>query len=430
MVTGSTFKGDRSKKYLRSTKIVSEYQKQLYVETQERAAQGEPFILTNVGVPMELMFAMDIPILFSLNWSALIAAKQMAPYYLDVLNSRGYFRDLCRYCSMPLGYFFDNKPEEGPWGGIPKPAALVVECLDDPIIRIWELMAKQLDVPLYIWDQTIACEPPEAGSWCTTPEDIEAESHRESWRVDYALKETEGLVSFLETLTGKTLSETRLRKVMERSNEQFDYIGKVLDLCAAAPAVPMGIGDHFANLITTQFYRGHEFGLAQAKRLYEEVKERVEKGITICDHERVRLMQFGVPIWFSPGFYDTFQDKYGAVFAWQGYLPVTQQWIRRDLSDPLRALASRYVNYSQIGLLPPWSIQFFVKEAKKYRIDGVVYQKAESCRLLSATMYMLIKAFEDIGIPTFVLASDYVDARDWDDAKMKAQLSGFIETLL
>lgn len=116
MVTGSTFKGDRSKKYLESTKFVSEYQKKLYLETQERVAQGEPFIWTNVGVPMELMFAMDIPILFSLNWSALIAAKQMSPHYLDVLNSQGYFRDLCRYCSLPLGYFFDNNPGEGPWG--------------------------------------------------------------------------------------------------------------------------------------------------------------------------------------------------------------------------------------------------------------------------------------------------------------------------
>jgi len=429
MVANSSFKGDRSKKFLKSTKIVSEYHKQHYIETQNRVAQGEPFIWTNVGIPMELMFAMDIPILFNLNWSALIAAKQMAPHYLNVLNNEGYFRDLCRYCSLPLGYFFDNKPGEGLWGGVPRPAALVVEAIDDPIIRIWELAAKKLGVPLYLWDRTFPVEPPKDNALYQTPDDYEAESYRETWRVDYAVKETEGLISFLETLTGKTLSEVKLREVMERSNEQFDFIRRVLDLCAAAPAVPMGIGDHMANLITTQFYRGHEFGLAQARRLYEEVKERVDKGMTVCENERVRLMQFGVPIWFSPGFYDSFQDEYGAVFAWNGYLPVTQQWIRRDLRDPLRALASRYVNYAE-PTLPPYSLYFFIEEAKRYRIDGVVYQKAESCRFLSFTMHMLIKAFEDIGIPTFVLASDYVDARDWDDAKMKSQLAGFIETIL
>jgi len=428
MVTNSSFKGDRSKKFLKSTKIVSEYHKQHYSETQKRVAQGEPFIWTNVGVPMELMFAMDIPILFNLNWSALIAAKQMSPHYLNVLNNEGYFRDLCRYCSLPLGYFFDTKPGEGPWGGVPRPAALVVEAIDDPIVRIWELAAKKLHVPLYLWDRTFAVEPPKDNAFYQTPGDYEAESYRETWRVDYAVKETEGLISFLETLTGKTLREVKLREVMERSNEQFDYIRRVLDLCATAPAVPMGIGDHMANLITTQFYRGHEFGLAQAKRLYDEVKERVDQGMTVCEHERVRLMQFGVPIWFSPGFYDSFQEEYGAVFAWNAYLPVSQQWIRRDLRDPLRALASRYVNYAEASL-PPYSLYFFIEEAKKYRIDGVVYQKAESCRFLSFTMHMLIKAFEDIGIPTFVLASDYVDARDWDDAKMKSQLGGFIETL-
>ena len=158
-------------------------------------------------------------------------------------------------------------------------------------------------MPLYIFDHGVAARPP-MPSFCETVEGIEAESYRESWRVEYALKETEGLVSFLETLTGKTLSEVKLREVMERSNEQFDYIGKVLDLCATAPSVPMGLGDHIANLITTQFYRGHEFGLAQAKRLYEEVKERVDKGKAVCENERVRLMQFGPPLWFTPGFYD------------------------------------------------------------------------------------------------------------------------------
>ncbi len=422
------FRGEKSIKYLEASYTAMEYQKTLYQETQERVAQGEPLIWINVGVPMEIMFAMDIPILFNLNWSALLAAKQMAPHYLDIMNGKGYFRDLCRYCSLPFGYFLDDTPGEKPWGGIPKPTALVVEVIDDPILRIWELMAKKLDVPLYLWDQTYPTTLPPSG-WCQTPEDIEKESHRESWRVDYAVKETQGLISFLETVTGKSLSEAKLMEVMTKSNEQFDYIGKVLDLCAGSPAV-MGMGDHIANLISTQFYRGHEFGLAQAKRLYLEVEDRVEKGTGICDNEKIRLMHFGVPNWFTPGFFDSFQDEYGAVIAWMGYLPITQQFIRKDLSDPLRALASRYVNYSQTGLIPPWSIQFFIEYAKKYNIDGVIYQRADCCRLLSGNVNLLIKAFKDIGIPTVVMSNDYVDARDWDNAKMKALISNFIETLL
>jgi benzoyl-CoA reductase subunit B len=421
------FKGEKSKKLLKTSKIMTEYNRRHYLELIERADRGEPVIWTNVGVPMEIMHAMEIPMLFNLNWSALIAAKQMAPHYLDVINERGYFRDLCRYCSLPLGYFFENKPEEGPWGGLPRPAAVVVEASDNPIVRIYELQAKELGVPYYVYDHTMPSDPP-VTSFCETPEDVEAEAHREFWRVDYALKETEGLISFLETLTGKTLSEAKLRETMERSNEQFDYFRKIIDLCATIPA-PISMGDHMSNLIATQFYRGHEFGLEHAKMLYEEIKERVDKGLAACENERIRLMHLGVPNWFSPGFYNSFEEKYGAVFAFMGYFPITQQLIRRDLSDPLRALASRYVGYTELGLLPPWFIHFFGHYAKKVKVDGIVIQTAESCRLLSGPLRLFIKHLEDIGIPTFELRSDYVDARDWDDAMWKSRLSSFIETL-
>jgi benzoyl-CoA reductase subunit B len=422
------FKGERSKKFLQSSKAATHYAKQYYKEAQERAAQGEPIIWTNVGVPYEIMYAMDIPILFNLHWSALLAAKQSAAHYLGVLNEHGYFRDLCRYCAMPLGYFLEDTPEDVPWGGLPKPAALVVEASDDPIVRIWELMAKKLDVPLYIWDHTMIAEPPTGQFW-ETVEHVEAYSYKEDWRLDYALRETEGLISFLETVTGKTLSEVKLGEVLARSNEQFDYIGKAMDLCAHVPS-PISMGDHMANLIATQFYRGHEFGLDQAKRLYAEVKERIDTGLAACENERVRLMYILVPNWFTPGFYNAFEEKYGAVFVWMMYLTIIpRQLIRRDLSDPLRALASRYVHYAEMSL-PPWWPHMVAHEAKKFKIKGAVYEKIESCRMLSGAMLLTISALEKIGIPTCQIEADMVDIRDWDDAKMKAQVGNFIETLL
>ena len=422
------FKGERSRKCLQSTLVALENQRRHFAECRDRLAKGEHVILTSVGVPNEILFAMDIEAIYTPNISALISAKQMSPRYLDLLNSKGYFRDLCRYCSLPLAYFWENEnPEDGPYGGIPRPSAIIMEVEDDPIIRIHELMAKRLGVPVYFWDHTMPLDlpPPDFGK---TPEDMETESYRESWRVDYAVKETEGLIAFLETLTGKSLSMARLREVMERSNEQFDYCTKVLDLCAGAPAT-MTMGDHMASLIFTQFYRGHPLGLQQAKMMYEEVKERVEKGIGICDKERVRLGHYGVPTWFTPGFYDSFIDSHGAPFVFMSYLAITQQWIKRDLSDPLRALASRYAGYTELGLLPPWHAQFFVEWAKKFRLDGVVFQRADSCRLLSGPILLFMKELEKHGIPTFEINSDFVDARDWDDKKMKSQLASFIETI-
>ena len=425
---GTGFQGEVSKKSLKCSAIATQFQRQYYDQVKQRVAQGEPLIWFNVGAPMEILHAMDLPSLCNPNWSAILAAKQMADHYLNVVNERGYFRDLCRYCTVPLGYFMENKPEKAPWGGLPKPTAFVLDAADDPVIRIWELMAKELKAPLYLWDHTMIETPPEPGFWDSV-ESVEAYSYREPWRLDYAVKETEGLIAFLETHTGRTLSMAKLREVMERSNEQFDYIQKAMDLAAMVPT-PMGPGDHMSNLLSTQFFRGHEFGLAQAKRIYEELKERVDRGEAACENEKIRLMYLWVPNWFTPGFMNYFEDKYGAVFAWIGYLPIiTRQLIRRDLRDPLKALAARYVHYTEFGMPPFWQ-EMNLSEARRFKIDGAIYPIAESCKLLCGPLHLTARAFKDAGIPLLEIRSDMVDVRDWDDAKMKAQVSSFIETLM
>jgi hypothetical protein len=39
-------------------------------------------------------------------------------------------------------------------------------------------------------------------------------------------------------------------------------------------------------------------------------------------------------------------------------------------------------------------------------------------------------ALKDAGIPVFPIYADPVDAREWDDALIRSQVSSFIETLM
>jgi len=50
--------------------------------------------------------------------------------------------------------------------------------------------------------------------------------------------------------------------------------------------------------------------------------------------------------------------------------------------------------------------------------------------MLSGPKLLCIEGIRRTGVPTLSIGSDYVDGRDWDDAKMKAQVANFIETLL
>jgi benzoyl-CoA reductase/2-hydroxyglutaryl-CoA dehydratase subunit BcrC/BadD/HgdB len=416
------FRGARSKPLLECSRLASVYFKNYFREVEERAAQGEPVIWLQVDCPQEICHAMGLPVFYPMHYSALMAAKQMSPYYLNIQNQRGYFRDLCRYCGHALGCVWDHKSEIAPWGGPPKPAAVVVATFDDPIAKVYELFAREYNVPMFVIDRTM---------WSNFPsrfwEDPEIEPHRLEWEVE----QYEGLIAFLETITGKTLTETKLRQVVDSSNQQFGYFIKAMNMVAETVPCTITVADHMPNLICTNYFRGTEWALEHARRFYEEIKERVGKGLVACENEKIRLGWEGAAPWFSPGFLNAFEEKYGAVFMWLGYITGLENFVRLNYSNPLTALASRYLEYlAWVSHFPPTACSYYLHMAKKYKLNGLVFLVAESCKALTASMRFIQRELQAAGIATTEITGDIVDAREWDDTKASSQVASWIETLL
>ena len=125
-------------KQLKVAAISAKYQKDWFKSTQVRLAAGEPFCLANADAPHEIFLAMDdIPVVMTQWWSAIISAKQMSGYYFDQMNEKGYQRNLCRYCSLPLACAMDHNPERAPWGGLPNPTVLLAQLSCDIQVKIF-----------------------------------------------------------------------------------------------------------------------------------------------------------------------------------------------------------------------------------------------------------------------------------------------------
>ena len=67
-----------------------------------------------------------------------------------------------------------------------------------------------------------------------------------------------------------------------------------------------------------------------------------------------------------------------------------------------------------------------MKEAELHKCSGAVMIVSESCIRDVSRKFTKI-AFENAGIPLLTIYADVVDAREWDDEKIKAQVSEFIE---
>lgn len=416
-----------SVKRLRSAAVANAYQRDWFMGMKDRVAKGEPFAIVNADVPQEIFRAMDIPYVVNQWWAAVCSAKQMSPHYFGLLNERGYRRDLCRYCALPLASAFDPIPEKGPWGGLPRPTLAVARLSCDAQAKIFELWSRQFNIPFFPLENTVPLETPDCW-WEKAPH--QWEDLFEPHRLDLMVDELKGLIRFLETTTGKTFSETKFRRLMDLINEQEEYYARTHDLIAGTAPAPVGITDQMPSVMIPQWHRGTPWAVDAARSFYEEVRDLAGRGVAACPNERVRLMWLGTGLWFNLGFYQHFEQRYGATFVWSIYLALAANAYARYGGDPLRALASRFLGMEDMLHMPPWNSDWYLNEAKKSRIQGVVHLVAESCTQAVQGSYFIKKTFEDAGIPVLELRADTVDARVWDNARMTAVFESFLENRL
>ena len=287
-----------------------------------RVAQGEPLVLTGAMTPMEIFRAMDIPYLVKPWWMGVVNAKQLGGKMYGYLKDAGYRDDMCSYCTMSLACAHDPHPEEGPWGGMPRPTILLggsdgVGC--SSYFKLDELEAEALGAKLYSMHQFKQANFDCPDNWWEK-EEKHWEDLQSKERTDFYEQEVRLLVNFLENETGRKLDKNKLIHVLNNVNEQEHYNKLVRDLVARTRPAPAVISDTINAVQQAQWLRGTDWAVEHAKRFYEEVKALADQGIGAVPNEQVRLMWIGRGLWHDMVFYQHFEEKYGAAFIWTMYM--------------------------------------------------------------------------------------------------------------
>jgi benzoyl-CoA reductase subunit B len=414
---GKGFQGGRSRKRLNAAKEATALNREYSTKMWEDIAKGEQFIF-GYG-PMELFNSMGLYLVLPVTYGSVIAAKQMYSYYQGRLEEEGYFSSLSGYDTLSLGYCFDKKPEVAPYGGLPKPSAIVAGFVAET--ATYELYAREMGCPIYFMEDPYrqAKIPPH---WWEEAE----------WRdpniIDFCVKELEGCVRFLESVTGKRYSDEKLREYLVRADEMAEYYWKIADLACTTIPAPISATDCYSEVAVYETHFGDEWALEHVKKFYAEVKERVDNGESVCQEEKVRLLWISTPLWFNLGFYNQWEESHGAVFLETLYLPRGQFMIQHDRSNPIRAnLLRRHMKYS--GPSPLAAAELVIDQVKRYKADGVVIPNRGASRDPQANSLFVAELLKKAGIPALTLDYQPLNSRSWDDAKMKAIVTEFIESL-
>jgi hypothetical protein len=381
-----------------------------------------PIVVADADVPHEIFRSFDLPYVVNQWWASICSAKQRAPLYLDALRARGYPDDVDQYSAISLGSVLadDDQP---PWGGLPPVSLFATQQWTDAHARIAAAWTAEAGVPAFVFEKAIDERVP-ARWWERVAH--EWEDVIGSGRIDLMVSELRELIALLETETGRRFDEARLAEILALANEQQEWSRRTRDLLAQTSPAPIDIVDSIPAVMIPQWHRGTAWGRDAAKRFHEEVEAAVGRGDAVCPDERLRLMWVGRGLWFNLGFYQHFQERYGAVFVWSMYLAIAADGYPRYGGEPLRQLAARFAAFTDFLGLPGWADEWYLEQARTHRVDGVVHLVAHDSR----DSYFTTKALEDAGIPVLVIDADNADARRWDEAAFVGSLERFIERRL
>ena len=421
----STVDVTRSRKTLACTAEANAFQKQFGLQLRRRVVDdGEPFAIVQADTPHEIFHVMDIPIITNQWWSAYISAKQLSTRYFDAMVEAGYPQNSCKYCSLGLACTLANDPKTAPWGGLPKPTVLVARLTCDCIQHVFSQ-----------WSEALGSEffPMEAPAW----EDKDPqwfEHSRGEWarvyqpdRIALMVDEMRDLIALLENRTGRKFDEAKLHHLMERINEQEEYIWEAAQAIGKARPCPVSIAEQMPNTMIPQWHRGSDWAVAHAKKFRDEVIDRIDQGLGASSNEKLRLMWIGAGVWHDPGFYQALEEKLGAVFVWSMYMPFAgPQYIREIKNAPMEALASRICSMNEVLHLPPWMNGWITSEAERCGIDATVVLLPPDNRLSQSGTKLTALSLEEAGVPVLMIDADMVDAKRWDHDRMVGLVASFL----
>jgi benzoyl-CoA reductase/2-hydroxyglutaryl-CoA dehydratase subunit BcrC/BadD/HgdB len=409
----------RSRKSLACTADFGTWQRDWFASVREQAERG-PIAVVNADAPQEILRALDIPYVVNQWWASIVAAKQKARDYGRLLREGGYPSHVETYSCQGLAAALDKGSEDAPWGGLPTPSILTLVSNSDPGPKLYEAWSNETDADLFVYERSIDGRmdlPVEW--WDDLPE--RWNDTLETERLDLMAQQIEDQIARLEQITGRTLDRARLVEVMNLVNEQEEYYRRTRNLIAKTYPAPVGIVDTMPATMVPQWHRGTVWARDAAKRLFEEVSERVEAGEAACPGEKLRLMWVGRGLWSDTGFYQRWEETHGAVFVWSMYLGLAADGYLRSFEgehDAIRALAARFVTMGDELRMPTWSGAWHVKEAQIHGCHGAV--------AIDDADPLVLEALERAGIPVCRVAMNNMGS---GTADVDATITAFIDDL-
>ncbi len=380
--------------------------------------------------------AMGIELVFPENYGAFCASLRLAEPYLERSDAEGFPSTLCGYARNCIGYasmMAENDmqvPPDAPAGGMPKPTLLLSSgAVCDARYKWFQALGRYMDVPQW------TLEIPYPGV-----KEFNLPGHKEK-TIRFITDHLKEFVSFLEKLLDKKMDWDRLEEIVDQTFKTLQLAYEV-DLLRKAVPSPMVAQDFWSIMIPHLYLPYDPEAYEFYKKVYDEVKYRVDNKIGAVANENYRMLFSELPPWHSLGFFDKLAEKFGIVMAYEswGYhapIPIPEEEME-GVHDPLERIARltyrKWTDVNEVSadhdIETASFVGAFLKAAVDYRADGLLCHPLMSCRPATYTLLITKNILEEhVKVPGVVVEGDIVDLRVFNEAEALSKLEAFVETM-
>ncbi len=366
--------------------------------------QAEVKAWVTSGAPVEILYSMDIYPVYPENHGALIGAAKKGEFYSDFAEKNGYSRDLCSYARCDIGCIFAGT---SPIGGLPKPTFLFCcNNICNTVVKWYEVLSRMFDVPVFVLDIPFV-----------------RKELKDSY-IDYVEEQIYEFIEFVEKISGREFSESKLKKTLEMSAEGVSAYKDVLLMGRHKPS-PLTCFDAFLNMAPIVCLRGTQYPVEFYKEMRAELEERVKRGEGAVKNEEIRLLWDNIPIWYRLRWLADFFAERNACLVADTYTNAWTSFLNVSKKNMIRSIAEAYTFiHLNVGL--DFMAETINRLIDVYDVDGVIIHSNRSCKPYSFGQYDLQKMIE---VPSVVIEADMVDPRAFSESQIETRLEAFLEVV-
>jgi benzoyl-CoA reductase subunit B len=387
----------------------------------------------------------DVYPLTSEPYGATIAFdRELSLECMEAAEALGYSRDLCSYMRNYWGSIILDKYPFGYKNGKFVPRFEGAEPLKFP-------------KPDFIWQNHICCSH---AKWYQVVSDLEggipmfvvdnavgpAKELTDS-KIRYVVEQLKDGIKFLERVTGREFDDELMFKAIRN---HFISTSKWAEICELNKAIPAPLDEktiYSLYVLGTLHKAGKETAEFYEKKLLPEVKDRVRRGIAAIPNERFRVMSDTQPPWSFLSIF-RYLEKFGCVSVGSLYtFGLIGQWEvkedgtwgpkkipKTDFSSREEALYE-YVKYELHK--PEWQhfyschikSEMMIRIAREWKLDGIMLHYNRGCEGLTLGIAENRLALLEAGFPVMAFEGNNADEREFDEARTKAKIDAFMETI-